>query len=107
MLEECQEFEKKVQKQAFTDFLQDRCYYNLRKFYRKTLVLESLFNKVAGFQACKFIKKRLQHKCFSVKFVKFLRSPFFTEHLRCLLLKIGNCSGVVSFFRRGHDPSRD
>ena len=31
-------------------------------------------------QACNFIKKRLQHRYFPVKFVKLLRS-FFTEHL--------------------------
>ena len=31
---------------------------------------------------------RLQHKCFPVKFTEFLRTPFFTEHLRWLLLKI-------------------
>ena len=30
------------------------------KFHRKTAVLESLFNKAAGFQPCNFIKKRLQ-----------------------------------------------
>ena len=35
-------------------------------------MLESLFNKVAGPQACNFIKKRLQHKCFPVKFAKIL-----------------------------------
>ena len=32
-------------------------------------MLESLFNKVA-----------LQHRCFTVKFAKFLRTPSFTEH---------------------------
>ena len=42
--------------------------------------MEFLFNKV------EFIKKRLQHRCFSVKFVKFLRTLFFTEHLLQLLL---------------------
>ena len=31
-------------------------------------------------------KNRLQHRCFSVKFAKFLRTIFFTEHLRCLFL---------------------
>ena len=36
-------------------------------------MLESLFSKVAGPQACNFIKKRLQLRCFSVKFSKFLR----------------------------------
>ena len=33
-----------------------------------------------------FLIKRLQHRCFPVKFVIFIRTPFFTEHhLRWLL----------------------
>ena len=40
-------------------------------------MLESLFNKVAGLNSCNFIKKWLQHRCFPVKFAKFLRTPFF------------------------------
>ena len=35
---------------------------------------ESLLDKVVGIQACNFIKKRLQHRCFSVNIVKFLRT---------------------------------
>ena len=31
-------------------------------------------------------KKWLQHSCFPAKFAKFLSTPFFTEHLRRLLL---------------------
>ena len=46
-----------VQKQSLADVLQNRC------------------------QACNFIKKRLQHRCFPMKFTKSLRTPFFTEHL--------------------------
>ena len=40
-------------------------------------MLESLFifNKVADLQACNFIKKRLQHRCFPVKFTKSLKTP--------------------------------
>ena len=38
-------------------------------------MLECLFNKVAGLQACIFIKKRLQHRCFPVNIVKLLRTP--------------------------------
>ena len=41
-----------------------------RKFHRKTPVLECLFNKVRK----SFVKKRLQHRCFPMKFAKFLRS---------------------------------
>ena len=40
-------------------------------------MLESLFNKVASLQAYNFIKKILQHRCFPMKFTKFLRTPFF------------------------------
>ena len=47
------------------------------KFPRKTPVLESLFNKIAGLEAYDFIKKTLQHRCFPVKLAKFLRTPFF------------------------------
>ena len=32
------------------------------------------------------LKKRLCHRCFPVNFVKFLRTPFFTEHIWWLLL---------------------
>ena len=39
-------------------------------------MLEFLFNKVAGLQVCNFIKKRLQHWCFSMKFAKSLRASF-------------------------------
>ena len=39
------------------------------KFHRKTPALKSLFHKVAG-----LIKKRLQYRCFPVKFAKMLRT---------------------------------
>ena len=42
----------------------------------KAPVLESLFNKYTGLKAYDFIKKRLRHRCFPVKFAKFLRTPF-------------------------------
>ena len=44
--------------------------------FKNFAMLDFLFNKVAGFQACNFIKKRLQHRCFSVKFAKSLRTSF-------------------------------
>ena len=39
--------------------------------------VEVFFDKVTGPQGCNFIKKRLQHRCFPVKFSKYLRTPFF------------------------------
>ena len=38
-------------------------------------------------QACNFIKKDFLAQVFSCEFAKFLRTPFFIEHLRWLLLK--------------------
>ena len=51
-------------------------------FFKKSV----LGNFAWRFQACNFIKKRLQHRCFPMKFAKFLRTPIFTEHLQWLLL---------------------
>ena len=44
--------------------------------YAHYTVPEPFFNKVAG----------LRHRCFPLSFVKFLRTPFFLEHLCWLLL---------------------
>ena len=58
--------------------------------------MQSLFNRLAGLEnvalACDFIKKRLQHRyskyCEKMNIAKSLRAPFFTEHLRLILLLI-------------------
>ena len=84
---------KKGQKQSFADVLQNRCSEKFHKFHRKKPVFESLLNKVAGLKACNFIKKRLQYKCFLMKFRKFLRTPFSTEHLWWQFLE-GVCKGT-------------
>ena len=49
---------------------------NFTKFTGKQLCQSLFFNKVA----------RLWYRCFPVNFAKLLRTPFFTEHLRWLLL---------------------
>ena len=54
--------------------------------HRRTLILESLFNKVGDLKPSNFIKNRLQRRCFPVNIVKFFRVTFFIEHLRWLLL---------------------
>ena len=48
----------------------------------------NLFSKVTGLQVCNFIKKRLQHRCFSVNIAKCLRTDFFIEHFWWLLLRL-------------------
>ena len=49
-------------------------------------MLESLFNSVVGFQACKCIIKRLQYRCFPVNTAKFLRTPIWKKICEKLLL---------------------
>ena len=61
-------------------------------------LLESLFNKVSVLRAYNFIKKRLQHKCFSVKIGKFLTAPIL-ENI-CKRLLMGNILQNYIFFVR-------
>ena len=42
----------------------------------------SLFSKNLHAEGLQLHKKRLQHRCFPVKFAKFLRATFLTEHLQ-------------------------
>ena len=49
--------------------------------HRKTPVLESLSHKVAGLQACHFIKKRFQHSCFQWILRIFLENTYLRGHL--------------------------
>ena len=61
---------------------------SLNKIFIKTLqysqenicVMESLFNKVTGLQACNFTKKRLQHRRFPVNIANF-KNNYFEKHL--------------------------
>ena len=63
---------------------------NFAKFTVKQMCQSLIFNTVAGLRPATLLKKRLWHRCFSVNFAKFLRTPFLTEHLRWLLLDIGH-----------------
>ena len=59
---------------------------NFAKFTGKHLCQSLFFNKIAGRRPATSLKKRLWHRCFPENFVKFLRTPFLTEHLWWLLL---------------------
>ena len=59
---------------------------NFAKYTGKHLRQGLFFNKAAGLRPATLLKKRLWHRCFPVNFAKFLRTPFFIEHLRWLLL---------------------
>ena len=56
-----------LQKYSFANVLQNSYSYYFHKFGRKSFVLESPFNKVAG---------NFQQRCCPVKFAKFLRHLF-------------------------------
>ena len=60
---------------------------NSAKFTGKHLFQSLLFNKVAALGPATLLKKRLWHRYFPTNFAKFLRTPFFTKHLRWLPLK--------------------
>ena len=42
---------------------------------------ESLFDKAVALQACKFIKKRLQHRCFFVS-IEIFKNAYLEIHLQ-------------------------
>ena len=68
---------------------------NFVKFTGKHLCQSLFFNKVAGLRPTTLLKKRPWHRCLPVNFAKFLRTPFFTKHLRWLLLKSVTGDGWV------------
>ena len=51
-------------------------------------MLEFRFNKVTVFKTSNFIKKRLQHSCFPVKFAKFLKTAILKHSVKVNHLKL-------------------
>ena len=62
-----------TQKQPFADVLQNMYSWQFHNIHRKTHVLESLFNKVAGLQSTGVF----------LWILGIFKSSFFIEHLRC------------------------
>ena len=67
---------------------------NFTKFTWKHLCQSLYFNEVAGLSPATLLIKRLWHRCFPVKFAKFLRTSFLTEHFQWLLLTAPNFVSV-------------
>ena len=61
---------------------------NCTKFIGKHLCHSLFFNKVTGLRPANLLKKRHWHRRFAVNFAKFLRTPFYIEHFRWLLLNV-------------------
>ena len=53
---------------------------------QENYLCQSLFFNKAGLRPATLLKKRPWHRYFPVNFAKVLRTPFFLEHLRWLLL---------------------
>ena len=60
---------------------------NFTKFTGKHLCQSLFFYKVVGLRPATLLKKRLWHRCFSVKFVKFLRTPLLQNTSGRVLLR--------------------
>ena len=67
-------------------------------FTGKQLCQSLFFKKVAGLRPATLLKKRLWRRCFSVNVVKFLRTPFYMQHLWWLFL------GFTSNIFELHEP---
>ena len=79
-------FPVKFEKFFITPILKNICERLLCSFFLIAPVLEFLHNKFASLQICNFIRKRLQHRCFPVKLVKFLRTLILKSICERLLL---------------------
>ena len=86
---------KKFQKHLFGDILQNRVVKIFAKFTEQHLCWSLFLIKLQPSGLELFLKKKLQHRCFPLNFVKFIRTPFFTEHLQTTASEI--CR--VSFLR--------
>ena len=65
-------------------------------------MLDPIFNKFADLRDCNFIEKRLPHKCFPVKFAKFLRTSILKNICGRVLLKISTLQKklFIDFFHK-------
>ena len=65
------------QKQPFADVFQNRCLWEFRNIHRKTPVLESLLNKVAGSQT---LLKGTPTLVFSCEYCEIAKNSFFSQN---------------------------
>ena len=72
--------------ESFPDVLQNRFLNNFANFIGKRLCWAPFLMKLQALGPANLLTKRLQHRCFPVKFAKVLKTSFFTEQLRWLLL---------------------
>ena len=66
-----------IQKQPFIVVPQNKYFQKFRNIHKETVVLESLFNKVAGLKICRFIKKETPTQVFSYEYREIFKDSFF------------------------------
>ena len=93
-------------------FCKKDVFKDFRKFHRKTLVSESLFNKVADLQAVPLFKKRLQQRYFTVNIAKFQEHLFWRTSANVCLWILKNYTALrilenIYLFNACHKMVRD
>ena len=68
--------------------LQNRYFQKFTKTYKKSSLPEFLSDKFVHHQACNFIKKRLQLRCFTVNFAKLFSAPLSVSHFNTTFLTL-------------------
>ena len=77
---------QEIQKQPSEMFYKESFSQKFCNIHRNTPASQSLFDKVVDLEACNFIKKRHQGRCFSVNIMEFLKNPILTNTCKQLLL---------------------
>ena len=78
-------------------------FINLVIFIGKHLCWSVFFNEDGSLQSCDFIEKRLQHRCFPVNIVKFLRTPVLKNICERLFKHFPSwINNITSNIRSGH-----
>ena len=61
---------------------------------RKRLELESLFSKVVSLEVYKFVKKKLQHRCFPLNITTLLRNVYLKNTTRGFIFSTWTSPGI-------------
>ena len=71
---------------------------NWQNSQENTCARVTFFNKVTGLRLTTLLKKRLWHRCFSVNFVKFLRTPFLQNTFGQLLMHLVDWKQIYNYY---------
>ena len=75
--------------------LSEKLFLNILQYSQESTVVGVSFSESCRPEPCNFIKKKLQHRCFSVNIAEFLRTPILKNICERLLLSIpisGQCA---------------